>query len=120
MANHNEQHKAILDEMLLLIPGVSARKTFGAPAYYIEGKMFACVHGEGVAIKLPEETIIEVFKRPDVVAFEPGGEIAMRGWAKINRSDSTDYRDDEDLFHEAIEYIAELARTQPKKKAKRK
>jgi hypothetical protein len=121
MASHNEQHKAFLDELLLVIPGVSARKTFGAPAYYIEGKMFACVHGEGVVLKLPAETLTDVFKRDDVVTFDPGGQgVVMGGWVKINRKDSTGYGEDEALFHEAIEYVAELASTPPKKKLKAK
>lgn len=116
MAGHNEQHKAVMDDLVLRIPGVSAKKTFGAPAYYVEGKMFACVVGDGVALKLPEAKLNEVMKRADAAPFAPGEGMAMGGWVQINRKDSTGYREDETLFQEAVEYVADLARSQPAKK----
>ena len=41
--------------MLLGLPGAKAGKMFGYEAYYVFGKMFACIYGDGVGIKVPEE-----------------------------------------------------------------
>jgi len=119
MPKPNEQHRAILDDILLRVPGVYARKTFGSPAYYVEGKMFACVFGDSIALKLPEATIVEVLKREDAGPFQPGGKMMMRGWVRIHRSDSSHYREDEALLLQALEFVTELAKAAPaKKKAK--
>ncbi|MFN8376622.1 MAG: TfoX/Sxy family protein [Anaerolineae bacterium] len=79
MPKPSAAHQTILDDMLLRIPGVSVRKTFGSPGYYVEGKMFACVFGDSIALKLPEATIAEVLKREDAGPFQPGGQMMMRG-----------------------------------------
>lgn len=115
----SQQHAAILDEMLLRVPGVYARKTFGSPAYYVEGKMFACVFGDSIALKLPEATIAEVLKRDDAGPFEPGGKMMMRGWVRIHRTDSSHYREDEALLLQALEYVTELAKATPVKKKRK-
>lgn len=36
---------------------------FGYPAYYIHRKLFACVYGEGVGVKLPEDVATPSFER---------------------------------------------------------
>jgi hypothetical protein len=36
--NYDEQRRAKMDEMLLVMPGVKASKAFGYPAYKINGK----------------------------------------------------------------------------------
>jgi hypothetical protein len=45
------EHKAVLDDFLLTLPGVHAGKMFGYPAYYVNKKLFACVYGEGVGVR---------------------------------------------------------------------
>jgi hypothetical protein len=117
---HSEQHKAVLDDLLLQIPGVTAKKMFGCPSYFIAGKAFVSVFGDGVAIKLPKDQMDAVLKRSDAKPFAPGG-MPMGGWVLITHKNSADYRGELGLMNNAVEYVAEQAATAPpKKKAKGK
>jgi hypothetical protein len=78
----------------------------GLPAYFINRKMFACIHGAGVALRLPASTATELqFSRNDVVAFQPNGRPSSREWIQINHEDSADYTKDLELFRSSIEFV---------------
>jgi hypothetical protein len=49
----DDAQKLVLDEMLLNLPGAKAGKMFGLPGYWTGGKLFACLFGPGVGLKLP-------------------------------------------------------------------
>ena len=49
--------KALIDALLLKLPGVSARKISGLDAYFVSDKMFACISGRGVGLRLPAATV---------------------------------------------------------------
>jgi hypothetical protein len=102
---------AVLAGILESQPGVEHRRTFGVPAYYTRGKMFACVYGDGIALKLPPERIEEL-PPPVFGPFSPGP-MTMGGWVAISRGDATGYRADADLVEEARSYVADLARAAP-------
>ena len=51
--NTGSGRKAQIDALLLKLPGVSARKINGLDAYYVSDRMFACISGEGVGLRLP-------------------------------------------------------------------
>ncbi|MGA7951462.1 MAG: hypothetical protein WCA45_15055 [Thiobacillaceae bacterium] len=68
--------KAQIDSLLLKLPGVSARKIGGLDAYLVSDKMFACISGDGVALRLPAATATELqFSWGNVVPFQPGGSV---------------------------------------------
>lgn len=52
--NVESGHKTILDSLVLNMPGVEEGKMFGYAAYYVGGKLFACLYGAGVGVKVPE------------------------------------------------------------------
>src|SRR3954464_3682156 len=84
--------KAQLDALLLALPGVSARKINSLDAYFVSDKMFACISGEGVGLRLPVATVTNLsFARGDVVPFQPGGMASTREWVQINRVDAARY-----------------------------
>lgn len=116
---HSEQHKVVLDDLLLDIPGVIAKKMFGCPAYFIAGKAFVCVFEDSVVIKLPKDLAAETLKRSDAKPFAPGG-AAMGGWVQITHEDSTEYRKELDLMNTSVEYVADQAASAPPKKTKGK
>lgn len=88
----NPDHKAVLDAFLQQLPGVTSGKMFGYPAYFIHGKLFACVCGDGVGVKVkvPEETAISLLANTHIVPFQPMGKPKMREWVQINRASSAD------------------------------
>ena len=66
---YNPVHKAILDDLFLAIPGVEPGKMFGYPAYYVKGKLFACVYENGVGIRGPAAMAAELAGQPGITWF---------------------------------------------------
>jgi hypothetical protein len=98
--------KALIDALLLKLPGVSAKKIGGLDAYLVSDRMFACISGDGVAMRLPAATATELqFSWGNVVAFQPGGMVSTREWIQINRADAAEYEKDLDLFQASIEFV---------------
>ena len=103
--------KAQIDALLLNLPGVSARKINGLDAYFVSDKMFACISGDGVGLRLPAATANELqFSRDNVVPFQPGGMASSREWIQINRAEAAEYEKDLQLFRASLEFV-KAART---------
>src|SRR5438874_12075984 len=91
--------KSQIDELLLKIPGVVGKKLNGLDAYFVNDRMFACISGAGIGVRLPIPTATELqFSRADVVPFQPGGTASSREWIQINRADAAEYAKDLELF----------------------
>lgn len=100
------RRKAQLDALLLALPGVSARTINGLDAYFTSDKMFVCISGNGVGLRLPVATATELqFSRDNVVPFQPGGVTSTREWIQINRADAADYEKDLPLFLASLEFV---------------
>lgn len=98
--------KARLDALLLPLPGVSARKINGLDAYFVSDRMFACISGNGVGLRLPVATATELqFSRENVVPFQPAGLTSTREWIQIDRADAADYEKDLELFQASIDFV---------------
>jgi hypothetical protein len=103
--------KAQIDALLSRFPGVIARKINGLDAYFVNDKMFACISGGGVGLRLPAATATELqFSRENVVPFQPGGLASSREWIQIDRADAADYEKDLQLFQASLEFV-KAART---------
>jgi hypothetical protein len=103
--------KAVIDALLLKLPGVSARKINGLDAYFVSDKMFACISGNGIGLRLPAATATEMqFSRNNVVPFQPGGLASTREWIQIDRADAADYEKDIQLFQASLDFV-KAART---------
>jgi hypothetical protein len=100
------RRKAQLDALLLALPGVSARTINGLDAYFVTDKMFACISGKGIGLRLPVATATELqFSRDNVVPFQPGGVTSTREWIQINRAEAGDYEKDLPLFQASLEFV---------------
>jgi hypothetical protein len=98
--------KAQIDAVLLKLPGVSTRKINRLDAYFVSDKMFACISGHGVGLRLPAATATELqFSRDNVVPFQPAGLASSREWIQIDRAEATEYEKDLDLFRASIEFV---------------
>jgi hypothetical protein len=98
--------KAQIDALLLKLPGVSARKINGLDAYFVSDRMFACISGEGVGLRLPVATATELqFSRNNVVPFQPGGMASTREWIQINCAEVAEYEKDLQLFRDSLEFV---------------
>ena len=91
--------KSLIDALLLKLPGVVGKKVNGLDAYFVGDKMFACINGEGLGLRLPAKTADELqFSRANVSHFNPGGMASTREWLQINRADAAEYAQDLDLL----------------------
>lgn len=98
--------KLLIDALLLKLPGVSARKINNADAYFVGDRMFACIEGKGVGLRLPVATATELqFSRADVVPFKPGGVSVSREWVQIVCEDAAEYAQDLPLFQASLEFV---------------
>ena len=98
--------KAQIDALLLKLPGVSARKINGLDAYFVSDRMFACISGRGIGLRLPAATATELqFSRDNVVPFQPGGMASSREWIQIDRAEAAEYEKDLELFQASLEFV---------------
>ena len=92
--------------MLLKLPGVSTRKIHGLDAYFVSDRMFACISGDGVGLRLPVATATDLqFSRDNVVPFQPGGMASTREWVQIDRAEAAEYEKDLPLFQASLEFV---------------
>ena len=95
-----------IDALLLALPGVEGRKINGLDAYFVADKMFACISGNGVGVRLPVATATELqFSRDNVTSFSPGGMSSTREWVQIDRENAADYAKDLELFQASIDFV---------------
>jgi len=98
--------KAQIDDILLKLPGVSTKKISNLDAFFVNDKMFACISGNGLGLRVPSATATELqFSRSDVVPFQPGGMTSTREWIQIDRADAADYEQDFELFRASLEFV---------------
>jgi hypothetical protein len=111
MADIPSSRKSQIDALLLALPGVSARKINGLDAYFVSDKMFACISGQGIGLRLPAATATELqFSRDNVVPFQPGGMTSAREWIQIDRAEAAEYEKDLELIRTSLEFV-KAART---------
>ena len=105
-ASPESVRKAQIDALLLQLPGVSARKINGLDAWFVSDRMFACLSGKGLGLRLPAATATELqFSRGDVGAFQPAGMPSTREWIQIEREDAADYEQDLALFKASHAFV---------------
>jgi TfoX/Sxy family transcriptional regulator of competence genes len=89
------------------------RKMFGYPAYFINGNMFAGIHGINLFIRLSESEVEEIMNANlNVTCFEPMPGRAMVGYVVIPKPV---YSDDK-LFSKWLDKSVKYASTLPQKR----
>jgi hypothetical protein len=98
--------KSQVDAVLLKLPGVVSKKIGGLDGYFVNDRMFACISGNGVGLRLPVAMARELqFSRENVTTFQPAGMPATREWIQIDRADAAEYEKDLELFQAALEFV---------------
>jgi TfoX/Sxy family transcriptional regulator of competence genes len=114
----NPEHKRALDAMLLKIADVQPGKMFGYPGYYVNGKLFACVMDDAIAVKVPEARARALIAADgaEIEPFRPMGTRTMKEWVQIRRKDSTRYLADEAIFRASIAFVAAARHPTPRRR----
>ena len=95
-----------LDAVLLKNPGVVSKKIGGLDGYFVNDRMFACISGNGVGLRLPVAMARELqFSRENVTSFQPGGVTSTKEWIQIDRADAAEYEKDLELFQAALDFV---------------
>ena len=89
---------------------------FGYAAYFVNGKLFACIYGDGVGLKVPEDVAKKLLSGKLAVPFRPLAKPRMREWIQINRARSAHYQKDLDIFRLSVEFVSQLQAKQKKAK----
>jgi len=98
--------KEQIDALLLKLPGVVSKKMNQLDAYFVSDRMFACINGKGVGLRLPAATATELqFSRDNVHPFQPGGTTISKEWIQIDRADAAEYEKDLELFRASMEFV---------------
>jgi hypothetical protein len=108
MATDDKQpsRKSQIDAVLKQIPGVATKKIGGLDAYLVNDRMFACINGNGVGLRLPVKTARELqFSRENVTSFQPRGVPSTQEWIQIDREDASEYEQDLELFRASVDFV---------------
>lgn len=107
MSNEDAKaRKALIDAVLLKLPGVTGKKINALDAYFVNDRMFACISGNGVGLRLPVATANDLqFSRQNVVPFQPSGVTSSKEWIQIDRADAAEYAQDLELFQASLDFV---------------
>ena len=98
--------KQQIDAILLQLPGVATKKIGGLDAYLVNDRMFACMNGDGLGLRLPASKARDLqFSRENVAAFQPKGMPSSPEWVQINRADPNENSKDVELFQASIDFV---------------
>jgi hypothetical protein len=98
--------KSQIDAVLLKIPGVTTKKIGGLDGYFVNDRMFACISGNGLGVRLPVATARELqFSRENVTSFQPGGMASTKEWIQIDRAEAAEYAKDLELFQASVDFV---------------
>jgi hypothetical protein len=104
--NDKSARKKQVDAVLVKLPGVVSKKIGGLDGYFVSDRMFACISGNGVGLRLPAATARDLqFSRGNVTSFQPGGVSSTKEWIQIDREDATEYEKDLELFQASIDFV---------------
>jgi hypothetical protein len=103
--------KALVDALLLKLPGVKTKKINALDAYFVGDRMFACINGNGVGLRLPVATARDLqFSRENVGPFNPAGLPSSKEWVQVEREDAAEFEKDMELFQAAYDFVKSQAR----------
>jgi TfoX/Sxy family transcriptional regulator of competence genes len=92
------------------------RRMFGYPTYFINGNMFAGVHGDKLFIRLSESEVKEIINAHlGVTCFEPMPGRAMTGYVVVPKPVYSDEKLFSKWLEESIKYASALPPKQKKK-----
>jgi hypothetical protein len=98
--------KAVLDRELHAFADVSSRTMFGCPAYFGGDKLFACLYGEGVAVKLSADEASRCIEAsPHAHPFQPYNRAPMRGRVQFHHAIPKDVLDDLDAIRRSMAFV---------------
>jgi len=111
LSTDSPSRKSLIDALLLKLPGVKTKKINNLDAYFVNDRMFACINGNGVGLRVPVAEARELqFSRQNVVPFNPAGLPSSKEWIQVEREDAAEFEKDMELFQAAFDFVKSQAR----------
>jgi hypothetical protein len=101
----DENCRAALSNLLAGLPGVREGKMFGFPAFFVGKKIFACVYGEVVGFKVPQDLAAKLLEDPGFAPFQPQGRHRMREWVQFPCAPHEEINRYEEILLASYEYV---------------
>ncbi|HXV97716.1 MAG TPA: hypothetical protein VEC93_04770 [Anaerolineae bacterium] len=98
----------VLSSMLEDLPQVSVENKVNHASFLVGKKVFAYTQEDGVVIKLPQEKIKELVGKKNAAPLVMGQRV-MKEWVVIKHKDPEAYKEDIELFKEAIAFVSAKA-----------
>ena len=103
--------KSQIDPLLLQYPGAKTKKINNLDAYFVNDRMFACINGNAVGLRLPVAVARDLqFSRANVAPFTPAGLPSSKEWVQVEREDAAEFEKDAELFQAAYDFVKAQAR----------
>lgn len=109
MNQYSTEYLEVIRRIVLEHPDVRERRMFGFPAFFVGGKMFACLYENGIGIKLPASEAERALACPGISPFQPYGKKPMREWIQIDRDHPHAELDEIGLLGISIAYVSKLS-----------
>lgn len=87
------------------LPGVREGKMFGFPAFFVGKKLFACVYGDVVGFKVPEDLARRLLEDPRFAPFQPRGRQRMREWVQFPCAPHAEIEDYQEVLLASYEHV---------------
>jgi len=105
-AEDAKARKTQIDALLRKLPGVVSKKIGGLDGYFVGDRMFACISGTGLGLRLPVAIARDLqFSRENVAAFTPAGMPSTKEWIQINRENAAEYEKDLEIFQQSLDFV---------------
>ena len=111
MTTEAPSRKSLIDPLLLKYPGVKTKKINNLDAYFVNDRMFACMNGNAVGLRLPVAGARDLqFSRANIAPFTPAGLPSSKEWVQVERENAAEYEQDAELFQAAYDFVKSQAR----------
>ena len=107
----SERVEQIFDKIVSGMDGIQLRKTFGYPSAYVNGNMFAGVHGEQIVMKVTDAVREELLASGKAKIFSPMPGRTMKQYAAF----SGGLLDNTKLLKDSVEQALKYTSSLPKK-----
>jgi hypothetical protein len=110
-ADAQPTRKSLIDALVLKFPGATTKKINGLDAYFVKDRMFACINGNGVGLRVPAAMARDLqFSRENVSPFHPAGLPSSKEWVQIERENAAEYEKDAEVFQAAFDFVKSQGR----------
>ncbi len=99
-----------LRALLQGLPGVREDMAFGLPGFFVGRKLFACLYGQVVGVRLPAELAARLLKQSHYTSFRPYRRPVMREWVQFSCASPEEVEQHKEVLVAAYEFVSGKAR----------